>query len=80
LHLQLRPGTNVAMLNALAHVIVTEGLLAQGFIDARCETEDFARWRDFVSRAENAPQVLGPVCGVAPEQIRAAARLYATGG
>lgn len=42
LHLQLRPGTNVAMLNALAHVIVTEGLLAQRFIDARCETEDFA--------------------------------------
>lgn len=55
LHLQLRPGTNVAMLNALAHVIVTEGLLAQSFIDARCETEDFARWRDFVSLPDNAP-------------------------
>ncbi|WP_346773415.1 molybdopterin oxidoreductase family protein [Pseudomonas taiwanensis] len=68
------------MLNALAHVIVTEGLLAQRFIDARCETEDFARWRDFVSLAENAPEVLGPVCGVPAEQIRAAARLYATGG
>src|SRR5690349_13557003 len=73
-HLALRPGTNVAMLNALAHVIVTEGLLAQRFIDARCETEDFARWRDFVSLAENAPEVLGPVCGVPAEQIRAAAR------
>ena len=80
LHLQLRPGTNVAMLNALAHVIVSEGLLAQRFIDARCETEDFARWRDFVSLPDNAPEVLGPVCGVPPEQIRAAARLYATGG
>ena len=68
------------MLNALAHVIVSEGLLAQAFIDARCETEDFARWRDFVSLPENAPEALGPVCGVPAEQIRRAARLYATGG
>ena len=80
LHLQLRPGTNVAMLNALAHVIVSEGLLDQRFIDARCETEDFARWRDFVAQPDNAPELLGPVCGVPAEQIRAAARLYATGG
>jgi formate dehydrogenase major subunit len=77
LHLALRPGTNVAMLNALAHVIVTEGLLDQAFIDARCEGSDFARWSEFVSRAEHSPEVLGPVCGVAAADIRAAARLYA---
>ncbi|WP_017904899.1 formate dehydrogenase subunit alpha [Pseudomonas asplenii] len=77
LHLALRPGTNVAMLNALAHVIVTEGLLDQDFIDARCEGGDFARWKEFVSRAENSPEVLGVICGVAAEDIRAAARLYA---
>ncbi|PSS58739.1 formate dehydrogenase subunit alpha [Pseudomonas sp. BBP2017] len=80
LHLALRPGTNVAMLNTLAHVIVTEGLLNQGFIDARCEGSDFVRWKAFVSRAENSPEALGPVCGVEPANIRAAARLYATGG
>ncbi|MFJ2365824.1 formate dehydrogenase subunit alpha [Pseudomonas sp. NPDC087697] len=80
LHLALRPGTNVAMLNALAHVIVTEGLLNQAFIDARCEGRDFAHWSEFVSRAENSPEVLGAICGVAAADIRAAARLYATGG
>jgi len=80
LHLALRPGTNVAMLNALAHVIVTEGLLNQAFIDARCEDNEFAHWREFVSRADNSPEALGPICGVAPADIRAAARLYATGG
>ena len=68
------------MLNALAHVIVTEGLVDQPFVDARCEAQDFARWRDFVSLPENAPETLGPVCGVPAEQIREAARLYATGG
>lgn len=80
LHLQLRPGTNVAMLNALAHVIVTEGLVNQRFVEQRCEAADFAHWRDFVSQPQNAPEVLGPVCGVPAELIRAAARLYATGG
>jgi formate dehydrogenase major subunit len=79
-HLALRPGTNVAMLNALAHVIITEGLQNQPFIDARCEGNDFARWSEFVSRAENSPEALAPVCGVDAADIRAAARLYATGG
>ncbi|WP_341963564.1 formate dehydrogenase subunit alpha [Pseudomonas sp. RC10] len=78
IHLALRPGTNVAMLNALAHVIVTEGLLDQAFIDARCEGNDFARWSEFVSRAENSPEVLGLICGVNAADIRAAARLYAS--
>ncbi|MHC8404032.1 formate dehydrogenase subunit alpha [Pseudomonas sp. TMB3-21] len=80
LHLALRPGTNVAMLNALAHVIVTEGLLNQAFIDERCEGSDFARWSEMVSRADNSPEMLGPVCGVDPADIRAAARLYAGAG
>lgn len=79
-HLALRPGTNVAMLNALAHVIVTEGLVDQPFVDARCEPADFARWSAFVSQPENSPEVLGPICGVEPQLIREAARLYATGG
>jgi formate dehydrogenase major subunit len=79
-HLPLRPGTNVAMLSALAHVIVTEGLVDEEFVRERCEMDSFADWAGFVADAANSPEALGPVCGVEPEAIRAAARLYATGG
>ncbi len=79
-HLPLRPGTNVAMVNALAHVIVTEGLLAEDFIAERCEDRAFAQWRDFVALPENSPEAVSVVTGVDAEQIRGAARLYATGG
>ncbi|GAB4118200.1 MAG: formate dehydrogenase subunit alpha [Sideroxydans sp.] len=79
-HLQLRPGTNVAMLTALAHVIVGEGLLAQDFIDHRCEEKSFRQWRDFVALPGNSPEAMQDVTGVPAEQVRAAARLYATGG
>ncbi|VVE62529.1 formate dehydrogenase subunit alpha [Pandoraea captiosa] len=79
-HLPLRPGTNVAMVNALAHVIVTEGLLAESFIAERCEDRAFAQWRDFVALPENSPEAVSVVTGVPAEQIRGAARLYATGG
>ena len=79
-HLQLRPGTNVALLNALAHVVVTEGLVAQDYVAQRCEPEAFAHWRDFVAQPENAPETLEAVTGVPAAEVRAAARLYATGG
>ena len=79
-HLQLRPGTNVAVITAMAHVVVTEGLLAQDYIDERCDAKSFASWRDFVARPENSPEAMADVCGVPAEQLRAAARLYATGG
>ncbi len=79
-HLPLRPGTNVAMVNALAHVIVTEGLLAGAFIAERCEDRAFAQWRDFVALPENSPEAVSVVTGVPAGQIRGAARLYATGG
>ncbi|ABX16051.1 formate dehydrogenase subunit alpha [Burkholderia multivorans] len=79
-HLQLRPGTNVAIVNALAHVIVTEGLVDESFVAERCETRAFEQWRDFVARAENSPEATADVTGVPAEQVRAAARLYATGG
>ncbi len=78
-HLQLLPGTNVAMINAFAHVVVTEGLVAEDYVAARCEPESFAAWRDFVSRPEHSPEAVSRVTGVAAEQIRAAARLYAEG-
>jgi formate dehydrogenase major subunit len=79
-HLKLRPGTNVAMISALAHVIVTEGLVNEAFVAERCETESFRIWREFAARPENSPEALETVTGVPPQEVRAAARLYATGG
>src|SRR6204780_1967672 len=79
-HLQLRPGTNVAIVNALAHVIVTEGLLNEAFIAERCDTRAFDQWRAFVALPENAPEATAELTGVPAEHVRAAARIYATGG
>ena len=79
-HLKLQPGTNVALISALGHVIVTEGLVNEPFVKERCEWDSFEAWRDFVALPENSPEVLGLVMGVPAEDIRAAARLYATGG
>ncbi len=79
-HLPLKPGTNVAMLSALAHVIVTEGLLDEEFIAQRCEEKAFRQWRDFVALPENSPEAMQAITGVPAELVRGAARLYATGG
>lgn len=79
-HLKLRPGTNVALISAMGHVIVTEGLVDEAFVKARCEWDSFVAWRDFVALKENSPEVLGLAMGVPAEEIRAAARLFATGG
>ncbi len=77
-HLPLKPGSNVALLTALAHVILTENLANQAFIDARCE--NFAQWHDFVIQPEHSPEATASITGVSAEQVRGAARLYATGG
>ena len=79
-HLPLRPGTNVAMLTALAHAIVTEGLVNEAFVAERCDAESFADWRAFVADAANSPEAMAAVTGVPAEAVRQAARLYATGG
>jgi len=79
-HLPLRPGTNVAVLTAMAHVIVTEGLVDEAFVRERCDLDAFAEWSDFVARPENSPETLEASTGVDPDALRAAARLYATGG
>jgi formate dehydrogenase major subunit len=79
-HLQLRPGTNVALLNSLAHVVVTQGLVDEKFVAARCEPEAFAKWRAFAVEARNSPEALEAETGVPAAEVRAAARLYATGG
>jgi formate dehydrogenase major subunit len=79
-HLKLRPGTNVALINSLAHVIVTEGLVKEEFVRARCEVDSFEKWRAFVAQQRNSPEAMQEVTGVPAESVRAAARLYATGG
>ena len=79
-HLKLKPGTNVAMLNTLAHVIVTEGLVDEAFVAQRCEPEAFAKWRAFVAQEKYSPEAMAEQTGVPAEAVRGAARLYATGG
>jgi formate dehydrogenase major subunit len=79
-HLQMMPGTNVAVVNALAHVVVTEGLVNRKFVEERCDVEEFSRWEKFISEERNSPEMLEAVTGVPASQVRAAARLYATGG
>jgi formate dehydrogenase major subunit len=79
-HLPLLPGTNVAILTALAHVIVTEGLVNEAFVRERCEIDDFQGWASFVAEERNTPEAVAKVSGVPAETIRQAARLYATGG
>ena len=76
-HLNLLPGTNVALLNAMAHVIVTEGLESVEFIKERCESEAFEEWKQFIREPRNSPEVLGEVTQVSAEKIVAAARLLA---
>ncbi|WP_419307923.1 formate dehydrogenase subunit alpha [Chromohalobacter israelensis] len=80
LHLPLKPGTNVALVNSLAHVVVTEGLEDKDFIETRCETEAYRAWRDFISEARNSPEALEAETGVPAAQVREAARAYASVG
>jgi formate dehydrogenase major subunit len=79
-HLPLLPGTNVAILSALAHVIVTEGLVNEKFVRERCNWDEFSDWAAFVSEPRNSPEEVAKLSGVPAEQIRGAARLFATGG
>ncbi|MFZ9341343.1 MAG: formate dehydrogenase subunit alpha, partial [Candidatus Methylopumilus sp.] len=79
-HLKLKPGSNVAMVNALAHTIVTENLMDESFVKARCEDEAFKVWKDFIVKSENSPEAMSAFTGVDAKEVRAAARLYATGG
>ena len=78
-HLQLMPGTNVAVVNAIAHVIVTEGLVDRQFVAERCEDDSFAAWEAFIARPENSPEAMENITGVSASDLRQAARLYASG-
>jgi formate dehydrogenase major subunit len=79
-HLPLLPGANVAVINAFAHVIVTEGLVDEAFVQERCDLEAFEQWRKFIAEERNSPEATEAKSGVPAADLRAAARLYATGG
>ena len=79
-HLPLRPGTNVAVANALAHVIVTEGLVDEAFVRERCDLADFSAWAEFVAEERNSPEAVAQFTGVDAALVRGAARLFAKGG
>ncbi|WP_033069141.1 formate dehydrogenase subunit alpha [Thalassospira australica] len=79
-HLPLRPGTNVAVLTSLAHVIVTEGLFDEAFVRERCDWDEFQDWAAFVSDPKHSPEAIADMIGVDAETMRKAARSFATGG
>lgn len=76
-HLQLMPGTNVAIVNAMCHVVASEGLIDRDFVAERCDVDSFRAWEEFISLPENSPEALEGATGVPADQVRAAARAYA---
>ena len=76
-HLALLPGTNVPIINALAHVVVSEGLVDEDYVQQRCDMESFEAWKAMIMKPENSPEAVAKIAGVDAETIRAAARLYA---
>ena len=75
-HLALKPGTNVPIINALAHTIVSEGLVDEDYVAERCDLESFEAWKTCVLQPQNSPEAVEKICGVPATEIRAAARLY----
>ncbi len=79
-HLPLKPGTNVAVVTAMAHVIVTEGLANEAYIRERCDWDEFEDYAEFIADPRHSPEAVEALTGVPAAELRAAARLYATGG
>jgi len=79
-HLALRPGTNVAVVTAMAHVIVTEGLADETFIKDRCDWEEYTEYAEFAADPRHSPETTERLTGVPANDLRAAARLFAKGG
>ena len=77
-HLQLQPGTNVAIVNAMGHVVATEGWIDRAFVEQRCDPASFQAWEEFIRLPENSPEALEEATGVPADQVRAATRAYAT--
>src|ERR1700747_3094595 len=60
-HLPLLPGTNVAVLHALAHVIVTESLVDETFVRERCDWAEYQRWAAFIAEPRNSPEAVAEI-------------------
>jgi formate dehydrogenase major subunit len=75
-YLQFKPDTDVALLNAMIHTIIEEGLVAESFVADR--TSGFDELRR--NAAAHSPEAMAPVCGIPAQTIREVARLYATSG
>jgi formate dehydrogenase major subunit len=73
-YLQFKPDTDVALLNAMMHTIVEEGLVAESFVNDR--TSGYEELRK--NLAGHSPEAMAPVCGIPAEKIREVARLFAT--
>lgn len=76
-HLQLTPGTNVALINGLAHVAATQGLLDESFITERCDIASYNEWKAMILDDVNSPENVSKITGVPAKDIIGAARLYA---
>jgi formate dehydrogenase major subunit len=79
-HLALRPGTNVAVINAIAHVVVTEGLVDEAYVRERCDLDAFQKWAEFIADERHSPEAVEETTGVPAADMRGAARLYASAG
>ena len=79
-HLPLKPGSNVAFINSLAHVIVTEGLIDEAYVRERCDLAEFESWARFIADERHSPESQQSFTGLDPAEVRGAARLYAKGG
>jgi len=75
-HLPLQPGTNVPIINALAHTIIKENLMDEEYINERCDMESFEAWKECILKSENDPDNVEKISGVDAGTIRSAARLY----
>lgn len=77
-HLRPLPGTNVILLNAMAHTILKESLIKDKFIKERCNIESFNFWRNFIMDESNSPETASKICNIKEGDIKNAARFYAS--
>ena len=78
-HLPLRPGTNVAVINSLAHTIVTGRAHERGICAERCDVAEFERWRSFIVEERKLTRSHGAVYRRSGSRYSRRARLYAAG-
>ncbi|MDR0780516.1 MAG: formate dehydrogenase subunit alpha [Pseudomonadales bacterium] len=77
IHIPLLPGANVALVNALAHTIVTEDLADWSYVNERCDTDAFNKWLAFIKDPKHAPEAVAHLLGGDASAVREAARRYA---